>query len=87
MAPPTAALKHVQGFISESKAMDKPFMLYFNPTTPHDPDVYTALFNFTLLDTPAGKIEVSSAVSPCHGACILLLLQEGGQNSANRLLT
>ena len=45
----------LQGFISECKAMDKPFMLYFNPTTPHDPDVYTALFNFTLLDTPAGN--------------------------------
>ena len=50
------AKHHVlQGFISECKAMDKPFMLYFNPTTPHDPDVYTALFNFTLLDTPAGN--------------------------------
>jgi len=44
-----------QGFISDCKALDKPFLLYFNPTTPRAPDVYASFFNFTIFDTPAGE--------------------------------
>lgn len=31
-------------------------MLYFNPTLPHPPDAYAALFEYNILETPAGRL-------------------------------
>ena len=65
------------GLDGNLRLMDKPIMLYFNPTTPHDPDVYTALFNFTLLDTPAGEIE-SLICSVSMLWCMSIIIASGG---------
>ena len=57
-------------FITESHELGMPFMLYFNPTTPHSPDVFQALFDFSILETPAGNLMYvdARAKTPSAGA-------------------
>ena len=51
-----AAMYTFQDFIKTSSDKDEPFFLYFNPTTPKEAsaDTFRALFDYSILETPAG---------------------------------
>jgi len=46
-------------FIQQAHDSSKPFLLYFNPTVPHSPDIEESLNTLTILDTPSGKLSVA----------------------------
>jgi arylsulfatase A-like enzyme len=43
--------------VDTAVAADEPFFLYVAPTNPHPPSNEAALTNFTMTDTPAGKLD------------------------------
>jgi arylsulfatase A-like enzyme len=45
-----------EAFIDQSVAEDKPFFLYYNPTTPHAPSADVALNSYLLTETPSGTV-------------------------------
>eukprot|EP00854_Cymbomonas_tetramitiformis_P010665 gene10665-12614_t len=49
-------------FIADAHANEAPFFLYFNPTQPHAPTTYEALFNYSARQTPEGFLESTPEV-------------------------
>eukprot|EP01084_Bolivina_argentea_P145785 255443_1 len=58
---PEWMVERAQHFIYESiHTYKKPFFMYFSPTLTHDPDIYDALFNYSITSTPKGHLTGSN---------------------------